>query len=117
MSRKPAAAQQRASTKSKAAPTKNNAKSTANNTHASREAQDTLFATTIHHNGKHRLELCAYFTHDPVFKKHIKSMEGYDYQTTANGGNACNEVVLKVGATRATIIELKTKMIADLANA
>ena len=109
------AAQTRAPTKSKAEPTKNNATSAAKKTHAAREAQDMLLATTIHHNGKHRLELCGYFTHDPVSKKHTIPMKGCDVQTRADVGNACNELVLKGGATKATIIELKLKMIAGLA--
>ena len=74
-----------------------------------------LLAKTIHHNGKHGVELCGYFTHDPVSMEHISSMKGYDYQTRADVGNACNELVLKGGATKANIIELKSKMIADLA--
>ena len=43
------------------------------------------------------------------------SLKGYDCQTKADVGNACNDLVLKGGATKEPIIDLKIKMVAYVA--
>ena len=104
-----------------AAPTKSNAPAPAKKNHAATAAQDpgALLANTTYHNGIERMELCGYFTHDPESKKHFISMKSptYDFTIRTKVDNACNDLVFQGGATKSQILELKVKMIADLAKA
>ena len=98
--KEPAAAPKGAQATSKAAPTTNRATPAAKKTHDARE--DSLLPCCLYLDGNDRFELCGYFTHDPMCKKHIISIKGSEYQNKADVGNACNELVLKGGATKAT---------------
>ena len=45
--------------------------------------------------------------------KHIISLKGYVCNTREELGHACKDLALKGGATKAKVIDLKIKMIAD----
>ena len=66
-----------------------------------------LMPKTMYHNGKDRLELCGFFTHDPGCKKHIISLKGCDHHTRDEIGRACRNRVPQGGATKKNVTELK----------